>query len=119
MVVPEEFPDGLKFLPDLQKYRTEHNDYSRVVNAVSDAASSHDELREGAMESVEITSDPDALHAKMADQLARRDETQPRNSPCRSCNKVRSRSMSPGRSGWNGSRKPFSVPAVCIRRSTP
>jgi hypothetical protein len=24
---------GLKFLPDLQRYRTEHNDYSRVVNA--------------------------------------------------------------------------------------
>jgi hypothetical protein len=24
---------GLKFLPDLQKYRTEYNDYSRVVNA--------------------------------------------------------------------------------------
>jgi hypothetical protein len=24
---------GLKFLPDLQKYRSEHNDYARVVNA--------------------------------------------------------------------------------------
>lgn len=24
---------GLKFLPDLQKYRTDHNDYSKVVNA--------------------------------------------------------------------------------------
>ena len=49
----------------------------------------------------------------------RRVETQSRNSVCRSCSRVRRRSMSSGRSAWNGSRKLFSVPAVRSRRSTP
>lgn len=44
--------------------------YTRVVNAVADARSSHDELRQGAMESVEITSDPDALHAFLGETPA-------------------------------------------------
>lgn len=44
--------------------------FTRVVNAVSDAESSHDELRAGAMESVELTSDPDALHAFLGETPA-------------------------------------------------
>jgi hypothetical protein len=54
---------GLLLAGDDDVNAREMDVYTRVINAVSDAESSHDELREGAMESVEITSDPDALHA--------------------------------------------------------
>jgi len=61
---------GLLLAGDDDVNAREMDVYSRVVNAVSDAASSHDELREGAMESVEITSDPDALHAFLGETPA-------------------------------------------------
>jgi hypothetical protein len=38
---------GLKFLPDLQKYRTEHNDYQRVVNAYESHEHVYDRLLSG------------------------------------------------------------------------
>ena len=44
--------------------------FTRVVNAVSPTESSHDELRAGAMESVELANDPDALHAFLGDTPA-------------------------------------------------
>ena len=36
---------GLKFLPDLQEYRTQHNDYSRVVNAYEPHEHVYERLR--------------------------------------------------------------------------
>lgn len=36
---------GLKFLPDLQKYRSEHNDYTRVVNAYEPHEQVYERLR--------------------------------------------------------------------------
>ena len=44
--------------------------FTRVVNAVRDGETTSAELREGAMESVEITSDPDALHAFLGETPA-------------------------------------------------
>ena len=38
---------GLKFLPDLQKYRTDHNDYQRVVNAYEPHEHVYEKLQQG------------------------------------------------------------------------
>ena len=61
---------GLLLAGDDDVNAREMDVFSLVVNAVSDAASSHDELRAGAMESVELTSDPDALHAFLGETPA-------------------------------------------------
>jgi hypothetical protein len=44
--------------------------FTRVVNAIRESEASEDELREGVMESVELTSDPDALHAFLGETPA-------------------------------------------------
>lgn len=61
---------GLLLAGDDDVNAREMDVYHRVVNAVTDAQSSRDELRTGAMESVEITSDPDALHAFLGETPA-------------------------------------------------
>ena len=61
---------GLLLAGDDDVNAREMDVYHRVVNAVTDAESSRDELRTGAMESVEITSDPDALHAFLGETPA-------------------------------------------------
>ncbi|HEX6911876.1 MAG TPA: hypothetical protein VF142_15845 [Longimicrobium sp.] len=61
---------GLLLAGDDDVNAREMDVYQRVVNAVADAQSSRDELRTGAMESVEITSDPDALHAFLGETPA-------------------------------------------------
>ena len=54
---------GLLLAGDDDVNAREMDIFTRVVNAVSPGESSHDDLLAGAMESVELTSDPDALHA--------------------------------------------------------
>ena len=44
--------------------------FTRVVTAVSDGGETRDELRTGAMESVELANDPDALHAFLGETPA-------------------------------------------------
>ncbi len=61
---------GLLLAGDDDVNAREMDVYHTVVNAVADARSSRDDLRTGAMESVEITSDPDALHAFLGETPA-------------------------------------------------
>lgn len=61
---------GLLLAGDDDVNAREMDVFSRVANAVSDARSTDDELRTGAMESVELANDPDALHAFLGDTPA-------------------------------------------------
>lgn len=61
---------GLLLAGDDDVNAREMDVFTRVVHAVTDTASSHDELRSGAMESVELANDPDALHAFLGDTPA-------------------------------------------------
>lgn len=61
---------GLLLAGDDDVNAREMDVFTRVVNAVSPTESSHDELRAGAMESVELANDPDALHAFLGDTPA-------------------------------------------------
>jgi len=61
---------GLLLAGDDDVNAREMDVFTRVVNAVSESESSHDELRAGAMESVELANDPDALHAFLGETPA-------------------------------------------------
>jgi hypothetical protein len=61
---------GLLLAGDDDVNAREMDIFTLVVNAVSPTESSHDDLLAGAMESVEITSDPDALHAFLGETPA-------------------------------------------------